>query len=690
MAGVAPLRPGDPRGLAGYRVVGRLGEGGQGSVFLAHGPGGERAAIKLLHARFGADPTARARFDREVRAARRVPGFCTARVLTADLEGDLPYVVSEFIDGPSLREYLVRRGPLDDGALERLAIGTLTALTAIHQAGIVHRDFKPGNVLMSAEGPRVVDFGIARVLDATSTLTSQAIGTPAYMAPEQFDGRPVTPATDLFAWAATMVHAATGRPPFAADSVAAVVAAVLDGEPGLDGLTGPMRPVIASCLAKDAHVRPGAAELLSRLLADLPTSDDRADVTRRDATRVLTEVSPTFLPPPAQPPSTALHRPDPPPAAPSSAAPPGGPARRRLLIGIGVTGALALASGLAAAPFLLRGRDDRILWRDDINGSQVVRIVVVGNAVVLVLDAGPLYALDAATGRRLWSRDGKYNDLAYSDRGLFAAGADRVEAIDAASGRTLWSISGPAGKIATVGDLVLISTSDAADMYPVPDHVVVTALDAANGERRWSRSLTRPDLPMAGGDRGMLLASARTVAVTAGMLVYGLATAAGKELWQYRIGGNLRAAGVLAGDAFLIGSGNTKEPLHALDAATGKPRWQYLIGESGEENRLSLAADNTTVYVANLGIRALDLRTGRARWRGGYTIIGLDTYGPFGGVLYTSEVSAVDATTGQTLWTDDIKGTATALAATTSTAFLAASRDDSDKAQTVYALRATR
>src|SRR5262249_20197499 len=153
-------------------------------------------------------------------------------------------------------EYLVRYGPLDEGALERLAVGTLTALAAIHRARIVHRDFKPGNVLMSPEGPRVVDFGIARVLDATSTLTSQAIGTPAYMAPEQFDGRPLTPAVDMFAWAATMAHAATGRPPFGADSVAAVVAAVLDDEPDLSGMTGPLVPVITSCLSKNPQARP--------------------------------------------------------------------------------------------------------------------------------------------------------------------------------------------------------------------------------------------------------------------------------------------------------------------------------------------------------------------------------------------------------------------------------------------------
>src|SRR4051794_805563 len=167
-----PLRANDPERVGAYLLTGRLGEGGQGVVYLGEGPDGEQAAVKLLHAGFSGDARMRARFAGELASAKRVAPFCTARILDADVEGDAPYLVSEFIDGPSLRGVVDAEGPRSGDALQRLAIGTVTALTAIHEAGIVHRDFKPGNVLLAADGPRVIDFGIARALDATGTLSS--------------------------------------------------------------------------------------------------------------------------------------------------------------------------------------------------------------------------------------------------------------------------------------------------------------------------------------------------------------------------------------------------------------------------------------------------------------------------------------------------------------------------------------
>jgi serine/threonine protein kinase len=266
MPEVFPLQSGDPTTVAGHRLAGRLGEGGQGTVYLGHTRTGRPVAIKILHARLAADTTARKRFAREIHAAARVAPFCTARVLAADLDGDTPYLVSEYIDGPALQQAVRQHGPMHGADLRHLAIGTLTALAAIHQAGIIHRDFKPANVLLSAHGPKVVDFGIARALDHTSTLTSQAIGTPAYMAPEQLDGTTVTPATDLFAWACTIVYAATGGPPFGNDSVPAVIGRILEEEPGLGTMTGPLRDIAARCLAKDPAQRPTAQDLLTHLL----------------------------------------------------------------------------------------------------------------------------------------------------------------------------------------------------------------------------------------------------------------------------------------------------------------------------------------------------------------------------------------------------------------------------------------
>ncbi|MGW0203871.1 serine/threonine-protein kinase [Nonomuraea sp. NPDC003201] len=258
----SPLRPDDPPALGGYILSGRLGEGGQGVVYLAHTAAGEPVAIKLLST---GDQQTRARLARELDALEGIASFCTARVLDVSADGPRPFVVSEFVDGPSLAGRVRERGPLRGGDLERLAVGTATALAAIHAAGIVHRDFKPANVLLGPDGPRVVDFGIARA-EGAATMTSGLIGTPAYLAPEQISGSPASPASDVFAWASSMLFAATGTSPFGADTVPAVLHRVLHAEPDLSPLPPRLRGVIASCLVKDPSRRPTAQHLMMSLV----------------------------------------------------------------------------------------------------------------------------------------------------------------------------------------------------------------------------------------------------------------------------------------------------------------------------------------------------------------------------------------------------------------------------------------
>jgi predicted Ser/Thr protein kinase len=257
-----PLTSRDPESIGGHRLIERLGEGGQGVVYLAEGEDGERVAVKVLHDRGGS----RDAFLKEISAARKVASFCTAEILHAGEDEGLPYVVTEFIDGPSLRELVEEKGPQAGPALYRLAIGTATALAAIHQAGIVHRDFKPGNVLIGPDGPRVIDFGVARFLDATVTASSTVIGTPSYMAPEQLAGETVAPAADVFAWGATIAYAANGRPPYGQDTIPAVMNRIVKGKPDLGGLTGPLRELVAQALHKDAAKRPQSRDVLLRLL----------------------------------------------------------------------------------------------------------------------------------------------------------------------------------------------------------------------------------------------------------------------------------------------------------------------------------------------------------------------------------------------------------------------------------------
>jgi hypothetical protein len=312
MPEVTDLRPGDPEEIAGYRVVGRLGAGGQGVVYLATGPSGERVAIKQL--RFGPqDERARQQFAKEVAAARLVAPFCTAQVLDADLDGPAPYVVSEYIDGLSLQQRVERRGPMSGATLHRLAIGTATALAAIHQVGVVHRDFKPANVMLAHDGPRVIDFGIARDLSTDTTVTSRVFGTPAYMAPEQLRAERVGPATDLFAWASVIAFAATGRPPFEAPHMVAVMHRISTGEPDLTGVPADLIPVLRRCLDKDPAARPTAQQTLALLLGRPAPARDVADATSvlAEATGIVhaAAVSATTQDPPVAWPAPTLQYP---------------------------------------------------------------------------------------------------------------------------------------------------------------------------------------------------------------------------------------------------------------------------------------------------------------------------------------------------------------------------------------------
>ncbi|TMR13908.1 serine/threonine protein kinase, partial [Nonomuraea turkmeniaca] len=212
------------------------------------------------------DETARARFAREVEAARRVATFSTARVLDVNITGQFPYIVSEYVDGPSLEQLVRKHGPRDEDSLTRLALSTAGALAAIHKAGIVHRDFKPSNVLIGHDGPRVIDFGIARALDQMTVTSGKMVGTPPYMSPEQLSGETVGPASDVFSWAVTIVFAATGRPAFGEDSVPAVFNRVLTVHPDLSPLPSGLRSVVGACLSKRPEERPSASDVMLAII----------------------------------------------------------------------------------------------------------------------------------------------------------------------------------------------------------------------------------------------------------------------------------------------------------------------------------------------------------------------------------------------------------------------------------------
>ncbi|MEO3839025.1 serine/threonine-protein kinase [Nonomuraea sp. B10E8] len=242
-----------------YALLSKIGQGGQGEVYLARSPDGEQVAVKLLHARVSF--TERDGFLAEASAARRVPGFTTARVFDVGVHDGRPYIVSEYVQGPSLDQLIRREGPRSPDSLVRLAIATSAALNGIHQAGIVHRDFKPANVLLGPDGPRVIDFGIARAVERL-TISGGAKGTPAFMSPEQVEGRQASPASDIFSWGSTMYFAATGRLAFDGPSVWAVENQIINSDPDLRIVPPPLRELVHQAMRKAPHERPSASQLL--------------------------------------------------------------------------------------------------------------------------------------------------------------------------------------------------------------------------------------------------------------------------------------------------------------------------------------------------------------------------------------------------------------------------------------------
>ncbi|MFI6902057.1 serine/threonine-protein kinase [Nonomuraea sp. NPDC050394] len=279
MPHVEPLREGDPAVVGPYRLVGRLGAGSQGVVYLGQARNGVPVAVKVLReGRTGDD-----RLAEQIAAARRVEPLGVAQVLDAAFAGR-PYIVSEYVDGPPLQ----RAGRHTGAELQRLANATATALAAIHQAGVVHRDFKPANVLLGPGGPRVVDFGLAG--DDHTPSAGGVVGTPAYMAPEQLAGQSAGAAADVFSWAGTVVFAATGRPPFGDGALPEVINRILHEEPELGDLPQPLRAIVQGCLAKDPGLRPAMRQVVLQLLGGeqpLPAAKAGRSPVRRGVRRAL-------------------------------------------------------------------------------------------------------------------------------------------------------------------------------------------------------------------------------------------------------------------------------------------------------------------------------------------------------------------------------------------------------------------
>ena len=325
----APLLQTDPAQVGRYRLTARLGAGGMGVVYLGEDQG-QQVAVKVLRPELADDPEFRVRFGREVAALTRVQGVCTIRVIEADTQAPRPFLVTEYAEGPSLSEYVAAHGPMDPRMLYGLATGLAEALTAIHAAGVVHRDLKPSNVLLTAGGPKVIDFGIAQALDTTSlTRTGITVGSAGFMAPEQVMGRAGT-AADIFTWAVTVAYAASGEPPFGTGASDAILYRIMHAAPDITAVPPGLRPLVEAALAKEPQQRPTAPQLLNELTS---TAARPAAVHDSPTQTILAQT---------------WH-------APAGPAPPRPPRRRRALLPLVLAGAFLLAAAGTAAGLTLTG-----------------------------------------------------------------------------------------------------------------------------------------------------------------------------------------------------------------------------------------------------------------------------------------------------------------------------------------------
>ncbi|MFF1548819.1 PQQ-binding-like beta-propeller repeat protein [Streptomyces sp. NPDC058291] len=468
------LHKDDPKALGGYRIVDRLGAGGMGVVYRGRSRSGREVAVKVVHAQYAEDPVFRARFRQEIEAVRKVSGAFTAPVVDADPEAARPWMATQYVPGPALSARIRDHGPLRGEELRRLVLGLVEALREIHRAGVVHRDLKPGNVLMADDGPRVIDFGISRAAEnQTLTETGHMIGTPPFMSPEQLrDARSVGPASDVFSLGALLTYAATGRGPFDTDSPYLTAWRVINEAPQLDRLPPALRGILSRCLAKSADERPTLDELSKELEAVLPEG---------------------ILEDPA---AVARCRPDP-VAEPAAIAAPAARSRRRLFALAGTAAVLAVALTVAFVLGLPNGGGSDADGSPSPTRSSRWAAVPTGwkpwNTTVRAA------AESGVTGAPGSAGDAGTPTCALSGDALYCTGPGALPVrIDVLTGRIRWradiaptgpSASGYEGQLLGVRDGVVLVRRSALTRSE-NDPRTVDALDADTGRRLWSEPLT--------------------------------------------------------------------------------------------------------------------------------------------------------------------------------------------------------
>ncbi|MGW3333392.1 outer membrane protein assembly factor BamB family protein [Streptomyces rubiginosohelvolus] len=681
---VEQLTQHDPRRIGPFEVLGRLGAGGMGLVYLARSASGRRVAIKTVRTELAEDQLFRVRFTREVEAARAVSGFYTAAVVDADPRAAVPWLATAYVPAPSLEEIVNECGPMPTQAVRWLAAGIAEALQSIHGAGLVHRDMKPSNVLVVEDGPRVIDFGIASGVSNTRlTMTNVAVGTPAYMSPEQArDSRSVTGASDIFSLGSTLVFAATGHAPFHGANPVETVFMLLREGPDLEGLPDDLRPLIESCMQMDATQRPSPADLQAQLAPHLFASggDDSGTASawlpsratamieaRRGGGRTAPPAAPVSPPPPPRQPPRAPERDTawrsgadlrspsplaspspmsggPAPSAGPSAAPDSGPVQlpgAKVPIGPGPRageGRGAAAAHPAPATGWVRPPAGA-------NGSSAAA----PTAAVPPPGPAPDTAAPAPDRWRPWrfrmSNDVWGTPVVSGD--LLYVTSFEVHALDVGNGRRQFKTRDVAWAMAVEGGR--IHASDGPSLY---------ALDATTGAEQWRLS-TDAWVYALKADRGTVLTATR------GGGVQGWEASSGEKLWEVT-GAQSDFETAEAGPVIHDGTVYVWQDarLRALDARTGLERWSYPIGDAascgGVPVRVTPATDGYVYVAAGTRVLAVETGSGRVRWHFEAPAVFLSppafAPGPAvtgGGVYladYLGTVYALDATTGKDRW----------------------------------------
>ncbi|WP_435243777.1 protein kinase domain-containing protein [Streptomyces cucumeris] len=632
-----PLSHDDPSRIGPFKLVARLGSGGMGTVYLARSPGGRTVALKTMHHRFAAQPEFRTRFRLETDAARVIGGQYGAQVVDADPLADTPWLATAYVLGPPLDDAVALCGALPEPAVRAIGAALCDALGQLHRSDVVHRDLKPSNILVTATGPKVIDFGIARAAgDARLTQTGAAAGTPAYMSPEQATGGEHTPAGEVFALAGVLVFAATGRPPFGTGQPADLLYRVRYAEPELSAVPEGLRPTLERCLAKDPRQRPTTAELGARLREGTGDAVDHlpdavlADIARRGA--AVWEVRPSRLPAPDAENMSAVSD--------ASRSPRLG--RRRLLT---AGGGLLVAGSAAAAWALLRdgsgknGADSprrgaarpdtgapRIAWKTA--GGTIgedARLLRVGDGLAMVSESG-LRCFDARTGKRRGVNDELVTDscVVSDGRRLFALDPGpstlRIVPVDFVTGTTrsplatLRGIAAQDARILAATDSALIVEGKARKGW------VRAAVDPGTGHEMWRRRMAVP-----GDDEIVATPVEAGLIRTQGEQVTLIDLRNGAPRWTVEVPEKL-TGGLLVGARHTFSAGllflGTWE-LVALRLSDGKRAWGFGAGRTsgtgdkpGRRHYGPPVVQGGVVYAAEreCGLVALDAESGRLLW----------------------------------------------------------------------------